>query len=446
MNISSRDQGRCWHPYAPLSGPKLPAVLAAQGAELEIEHPSGQRQTVIDAMASWWCQIHGYRNPVLDQALSSQAGKMAHVMFGGLTHSPAVTLAEKLVQLLPEPLQHVFFADSGSIAMEVALKMALQYQLGQGKPQRRQVAALVGAYHGDTFATMSIGDPENSLHASFPGLIPAQVFLPRPPQATWDPNQDQLKVDPQQLAAWENETAQVLEQTQAKVAAIIVEPLLQGAGGMYPWPSECLQFLAEQARHYDLLLVADEIATGFGRTGTSFATARAQVVPDVIAVGKALTGGYLTLAATITTTKVAEVISASPLAAIMHGPTFMANPLACAVATASVDLFCANYLGPNNEVPVSKQIGQQLDPLLREVADLPAVANVRTFAGIGVIEMRERVHMQEATAVGFAHGVWLRPFGKLIYTMPPYICTSAQLTQIAAAMTAIARREQELAQ
>src|ERR1700722_5310532 len=339
--LIGRDRGLVWHPYAALDSPAPYAVLAASGTRLLLESADGMRFDAIDAMSSWWCAIHGYRHPVLDAALHEQAARFSHVMFGGLTHEPAVRLAEQLVELAPGPMRHVFFADSGSVSVEVALKLALQYQAAAGRPGRRRFAALRGAYHGDTTGAMSVCDPVDGMHALFAGLVAGQVFLPRPPAArlacgrfSEDPAAD----DEAMIDAWLAEAERVIAEHEGTIAGIVAEPVLQGAGGMHVYPPRCLPGLRRIAARYGLLLIADEIATGFGRTGAGFGVDWAGVSPDIMCVGKALTGGYLTLAAVLCTSQVAEAVTRSPQRALMHGPTFMANPLACAVASASLTL------------------------------------------------------------------------------------------------------------
>ncbi|EMY32422.1 adenosylmethionine-8-amino-7-oxononanoate aminotransferase, partial [Arthrobacter crystallopoietes BAB-32] len=336
-SIIHRDRGLLWHPYAPLDGPAPYEVEAADGVRLRLRAADGERFEAVDAMSSWWSMVHGYRHPVLDEALRRQSERFSHVMFGGLTHEPAVRLAEQLVRLAPAPLEHVFLADSGSVSVEVALKLAVQYQAAAGRPGRQRFLALRGGYHGDTFAAMSVCDPVDGMHAAFPGLVAQQHFLPRPPAAQLN-NDGELVADASEVAAWIG----VLEETAARfageLAGIIVEPVLQGAGGMHAYAPECLRAARRVADEHGLLLVFDEIATGFGRTGRFFAAEWSGVAPDIMCVGKALTGGYLTLAAVLCSGQVAGAVTASQFRALLHGPTFMGNPLACAVAAASLEL------------------------------------------------------------------------------------------------------------
>ncbi|HET9720862.1 MAG TPA: adenosylmethionine--8-amino-7-oxononanoate transaminase [Solirubrobacteraceae bacterium] len=421
-SLVERDRRLVWHPYAALDGPAPYAVLAADGVRLQLEDAAGMRFEAIDAMSSWWCAIHGYRHPVLDAALHEQASRFSHVMFGGLTHEPGVALAEQLVELAPGPLQHVFFADSGSVAIEVALKMALQYQAAMGRPKRRRFVALHGGYHGDTTGAMSICDPVDGMHSLFGGLVAGQLFLPRPP-ATGAATEVQIE-------AWRRGAEALLEEHQDRVAAIVFEPVLQGAGGMHVYPAECVAQLRQLADRYGLLLIADEVATGFGRTGTMFACEQAGVAPDVMCVGKALTGGYLTLAAVLCSGAVADAITRSPQQALLHGPTFMANPLACAVASASLSLLDAPRLQRVNA------IATELTAALAPAAELASVRDVRVLGGVGVVQLREPVDVVAVTQAALARGVWVRPFRDLVYTMPPYVCDPAEVAQIGAAILA----------
>ena len=325
--LIAADRGLLWHPYTSLDGPAPYAVTGAEGVRLSLTGADGTRFEAIDAMSSWWCAIHGYRNPTLDEAVRAQVDDFSHVMFGGLTHEPAVRLASQLVELAPTGLEHVFFADSGSVSVEVALKLAAQYQAARGRPARRRFVALRGAYHGDTTGAMSVCDPVDGMHSMFPGLVADQVFLERPPA---------LGASAPEVARWITDASSTVDDVAADVAAIIVEPVLQGAGGMWMYAPECLVALRELADRHELLLIFDEIATGFGRTGRFWGADWAGVTPDVMCVGKALTGGYVSLAALLCSGAVGSAISASEHPALLHGPTFMANPLACAVASASL--------------------------------------------------------------------------------------------------------------
>jgi adenosylmethionine---8-amino-7-oxononanoate aminotransferase len=410
------DADLLWHPYAPPGG----ATRLVEGAEgVRLRFADGG--TAVDAMASWWCMIHGYRHPVLDAAVHEQVDAFSHVMFGGLTHEPAIRLAERLVEITPEPLRHVFFCDSGSVSVEVAIKLALQYQVARGHQGRTRLLTVRGGYHGDTFEPMSVCDPVNGMHALFTGALTEQVFGPRPPAGF-----DRAADDPE-LVAWAATMAGLAGQHRSEVAAIIVEPVLQGAGGMHPYSPECLRALREIADEHGFLLIFDEIATGFGRTGTLFASE--YVEPDILCLGKALTGGYLSLAATLCTTDVARIVSAGPGGALMHGPTFMANPLACAVALASIDLLLSQDWA--REVA---RISSGLVAGLAPAAGKPGVKDVRVLGAVGVVQLEGPVDVPRVTAEALRHGVWVRPFRDLIYTMPPYICTDEDIALITAAI------------
>lgn len=374
---------------------------------------------LVDGMSSWWAAVHGYRHPVLDAAVREQLGKMSHVMFGGLTHEPAARLAELLVAITPDGLDKVFFADSGSVSVEVAVKMCIQFWRSRGLPRKSRLLTWRGGYHGDTFAPMSICDPDGGMHTLWTDVLNAQIFAPVPPS----------EFDPGYVELFEK----ILASNAGEIAAIVVEPVVQGAGGMRFHDPRYLAELRRMADDHDVLLVFDEIATGFGRTGALFAADHAGVAPDVMCVGKALTGGYMTLAATLCTSEVAEVISAGEAGGLMHGPTFMANPLACAVAVAAVELLLARDW--RTEVAA---LESGLRSGLAPARALPDVADVRVLGGIGVIEMKEPVDMQRATDTAVAHGVWLRPFGRLVYAMPPYVCEKQDVERIAMAMVAIA--------
>ncbi|ABY22307.1 sdenosylmethionine-8-amino-7-oxononanoate aminotransferase [Renibacterium salmoninarum ATCC 33209] len=427
--LIDRDRGLLWHPYAPLNGVAPYAVESASGVRLSLRDNNGRSYEAIDAMSSWWRMVHGYRNPVLDRAILAQLAEFSHVMFGGLTHEPAVELAEKLRQMSPEPLQHVFFADSGSVSVEVSLKLALQYQSAQGLPDRQKFLALRGGYHGDTFAAMGVSDPDGSLHTEFPGELAANVFAPRPPAATL--HHSQLSADPDELSAWAAEVTELVYRNAHQLAGIIVEPVLQGAGGMFVYDPQCLQLLRELADSTGLLLIFDEIATGFGRTGTLFAAEWAGVLPDVLCLGKALTGGYLSLAATLCSAEIASVLGRSELGALMHGPTFMANPLACAAANASLDLLATK----DWQTQVAK-IDAQLTSGLVGALELTSVQQIRTLGAVGVLELNVPVDVPAVTRVGLENGVWLRPFRNLVYTMPPYVSSAEDTVQITQAMVA----------
>ena len=381
---------------------------------------------LIDGMASWWCAIHGYRNPVLDEALTDQLGRMAHVMFGGLTHQPAIELAERLTAMAPAGLERIFFADSGSVAVEVALKMALQYQRALGHPERTRLLTIRGGYHGDTAGAMAVCDPVGGMHHLFAGTLREHVFADRPPDGFAAGLDEQWAAGVRELAA-----------TNAReLGGVIVEPVVQGAGGMRFHSPRCVALMREICDEHGLLLILDEIATGFGRTGAMFACEHAGVSPDVMCVGKALTGGYMTLAATLCTAAVAEAISGGEGGGLMHGPTFMANPLACSVALASLGLLAGQDL-PGRVQAIESALRTGLEPL----RGLPGVADVRVLGGIGVVQMERAVDIAAATAAAVAEGVWLRPFRDLIYTMPPYVIAEEDLERVTAAMSAAARAQ-----
>ncbi|WP_265447692.1 adenosylmethionine--8-amino-7-oxononanoate transaminase [Flexivirga meconopsidis] len=423
-SLSARDGGLVWHPYAPLNGPAPYGVSAASGVRLTLQPPEGGAPIeAIDAMASWWCAVHGYRHPELDDAARRQLDAFSHVMFGGLTHEPAVALAERLTAIAPGPMAHVFFADSGSVSVEVALKLALQYQAAAGRPRRQQFLTIRGGYHGDTFAAMSVCDPVDGMHSAFPGVLARHVFAPRPPIARLA-DDETWQTDENVLAAWESEFRSVADAHRDTLAAIVVEPVLQGAGGMRPYHPRCLQVMREVADELGLLLVADEIATGFGRTGRLFASEWADVAPDVMCVGKALTGGYLSLAAVLMTADVGLVITRSEFGALLHGPTFMANPLACAIAGASVDIVESTW--KHNVSRVSQALRRGLAP----ARGLSSVIDVRTLGAVGVIQLGSGVDVPAVTRAALDRGVWVRPFRDLVYTMPPYVCTEDDVAQI----------------
>jgi adenosylmethionine-8-amino-7-oxononanoate aminotransferase len=406
------DRAHVWHPYGPMPGVAEPLLVAsASGVRLKL----ADGRELIDGMSSWWCAIHGYRHPALDAAVRAQLERMSHVMFGGLTHEPAIELADALVALTPAPLQHVFFADSGSVAVEVALKICLQ----AAAPGRTRLLALRGGYHGDTFGAMSVCDPVDGMHHTFAAVLPAHVFAPRPPGG----------VDAALDEAYVAQVRQLFARHGGELAAAIVEPIVQGAGGMWFYSPAYLALLRELCDAHGVLLIFDEIATGFGRSGTFFAADRAGVAPDLMCVGKALTGGYLTLAATLCSSAVAARID-GPL---MHGPTYMANPLACAVALACLAL-----------LEGGQWRGQvaRIEALMREelagAQELPGVREVRTLGAIAVIETEQPVSLAAATAAAVDGGVWLRPFRNLVYAMPPYVATEQDVRSVARAMLAAA--------
>nr|WP_296075680.1 adenosylmethionine--8-amino-7-oxononanoate transaminase [uncultured Actinoplanes sp.] len=408
------DREHVWHPYGPMPGRSEPYLVeSARGVRLRL----ADGRELIDGMSSWWAAIHGYRHPVLDAALVEQSQRMSHVMFGGLTHEPAIELATTLVDLAPDGLEHVFLCDSGSISVEVAIKMALQAQRALGRPGRQRLATWRGGYHGDTFHPMSVCDPDGGMHSLWTGVLPAQVFA-GPPPAEFDP-------------AYADELVAMVERHAHEIAAVIVEPVVQGAGGMRFHHPEYLRVLREATTAYGIFLIFDEIATGFGRTGTLFAAGHAGVSPDIMCVGKALTGGYLTLAATLCTPAVAGAISAGEGGGLMHGPTFMANPLACAVANASLGLLRGGDWASRVRV-IESGLSDGLEPL----RGVSGVADVRVLGAIGVIQLDHPVDMAKATAAAVAEGVWLRPFRDLIYTMPPYPADDTDVARITAGIAA----------
>ncbi len=415
------DTEHLWHPYSGFPSTTTPLVVdSASGVRLTL----ADGRQLVDGMSSWWAAVHGYRHPVLDAAARDQLDRMSHVMFGGLTHAPAARLAELLVSITPAGLDKVFLADSGSVSVEVAVKIALQYWRGRGESGRTKLLTWRGGYHGDTFAPMSVCDPDGGMHRLWTGVLAQQVFAPAPPAAS----------DAAGIAAYVAELEQVLAAHANDVAAIIVEPIVQGAGGMRFHDARLLVELRQLADEYGVLLIFDEIATGFGRTGELFAADHAGIAPDIMCVGKALTGGYMTLAATLCTTEVAETVSNSEAGGLMHGPTFMGNPLACAIAVASVELLLSRDWRAE-VAAVADVLTERLEP----ARSLPGVADVRVLGGIGVIELTGAVDIARATAVAVDAGVWLRPFGRLVYAMPPYVCTDADVAAIADAMVAVAR-------
>lgn len=425
--LSQRDARAVWHPYAPMP-PTYPTypVVHAKGVYLTLE----DGREVIDAMASWWCMVHGYNHPAINAAIKAQVDRFSHVMFGGLTHEPAVRLCERLLELAPPGFAHVFLADSGSVAVEVALKLARQQAItptpsGGMNTSRMRVATIRGGYHGDTWGAMGVCDPEGGMHALYGSALGEQVFLPRPPAGyTRGPD------DPE-FIAWATACRQEVIAHASELCAIILEPVLQGAGGMYIYTPEALKVLRALADEFELVLIVDEIATGFGRTGKWWGASHAEITPDIMCVGKALTGGYMTQSAVLITEAVADRLRRTPARVLMHGPTFMGNPLACAASLASLEILATeDWVAQVSMIESRLQAG--LLPLLCEQ---PGVADVRVIGAVGVVEMDEPIDVPALTKHTLANGVWVRPFGRLLYTMPPYIATPDQVDQITHAIT-----------
>ena len=417
--VLALDRAHVWHPYSAFPSSTPPYVVeSAEGARLRL---AGGCE-VVDGMSSWWAAIHGYRHPVLDAAVSDQLSRMSHVMFGGLTHEGAVRLAQRLTQISPPGLDKVFLADSGSVSVEIAIKMCLQYWRARGRPAKSRLLTVRGGYHGDTFGAMAVCDPETGMHHLFADVLARHVFAERPP-AGYD-----APLDPAYVASLE----QLVAEHADRLAAVVVEPVVQGAGGMRFYAPGYLNVLRELCDRHGMLLLVDEIATGFGRSGTLFGCDHAGVRPDVMCVGKALTGGYLTMAAALCTAEVAAGIS-SGAGPLMHGPTFMGNPLAAAVANASIDLLLAGDWAARVH-----RIEALLTAGLAAASQLGHVVDVRVLGAIGVVQLAHDVDVPAATATALERGVWLRPFRDLIYTMPPYVCSDEDVQTIAVAVVAAA--------
>jgi len=413
------DREHLWHPYTSAQTPaRTWEAVYTRGTRITLR----DGRELVDGMSSWWCAIHGYNHPALLDALQEQSKRMPHVMFGGLTHKPAVELAQSLLGMVPQGLAHVFYADSGSVAVEVALKMALQYQMAAGRPQRNRILSLRGGYHGDTMGAMSVCDPENGMHHLFSGMLPRQIFAPRP-ECPYSYGQS-TPYDPASFAPF----SALLKQYGDSVAAVILEPVVQGAGGMWFYHPDYLRAVREACTRHGCLLIADEIATGFGRTGSLFACGHADITPDILCVGKGLTGGVMSLAATLTTAEVAHGISRDG-GVLMHGPTYMGNPLACAVAQASLGL-----LAHGNWVHDVARIESGLHTGLHPCTGHSGVRDVRVLGAIGVLEMESPVNTDALQRFFIRNGVWLRPFGRLIYVMPPYVASDEDITTLTRAM------------
>lgn len=421
MSANNIDQHHIWHPYSAMNS-ALPVYPVESASGVRLKLTDGRE--LVDGMASWWCVIHGYNHPDMNAALKQQLHKMSHVMFGGLTHKPAIELTRQLIDITPDPLQTVFFSDSGSVSVEVAMKMAIQYWHAKGLPQRQHFISLRSGYHGDTFGAMSVCDPVTGMHSLFKDILPSQIFVAQP-RCRFGQACQQNDIAPLE---------QALKKHSEHTAALIMEPIVQGAGGMWFYSAEYLQKARELCDRYGVLLILDEIATGFGRTGKLFACEHADIAPDIMCVGKALTGGYLTLAATLTTDHVAATIDQGEPGVFMHGPTFMANPLACTAASTSIRLL----LNSDWQQNISR-IRSGLETGLAPCRELKQVKEVRVLGAIGVVEMQQAVNMQTITPAFVDAGVWVRPFGKLVYLMPPFIINDADLDILTAAVVNVVK-------
>ncbi len=420
------DRHHIWHPYTSTLTPlTCYPVASASGVHIKLEDGT----ELVDGMSSWWSTIHGYNHPHLNQAAHQQIDQVSHVMFGGITHQPAISLCKKLLSLAPNNLEHVFLADSGSVAVEVSLKMALQYWHAKGE-RRPKFLTLRHGYHGDTFAAMSVTDPDNSMHSLYKGFLPEHIFAESPTCGYWD------EWKPEDLADFEHK----IDSHHQELAAVILEPIVQGAGGMRIYHPEFLKGVRRLCDKYDLLLIADEIATGFGRTGKLFACEHADIQPDILCVGKALTGGYMTLSATLASKHVADTVCGGDAGCFMHGPTFMGNPLACAVATASLEL-----IEQGDWQQQTQQIEMLFSELLPKLEEYDLVKNTRWLGAIGVVETHRPVNMETIQALFVEHGVWIRPFGKLIYMMPPFISKPEDIEKLINAIDAALQRKDSFA-